>query len=170
MRPSQTATSELALTRVVLYRNGIGYFERSGKVAGESLRLKVRKDQVNDLLKSLAVVDRKSGKVLGVSMPLDPQSWHKLALSALTPGQGQIAQVLDGLRGTRVTVDTRSRKRFGPHRDGRAHAAAAEPRAARRGRRRDLRGPQADPARRRPAARGAALEGAERSRSRTATW
>ena len=110
LRPSQTAQSELALTRVVLYRNGIGYFERSGKVAGQNLRLKVRKDQVNDLLKSLAVVDRNSGKVLGVSIPLDPQSWHKLALSALTPGQGQLAQVIDGLRGTLVSVDTRSRR------------------------------------------------------------
>jgi hypothetical protein len=109
VRPSHTAETALPLVRVVLYRNGVGYFERHGLVHGNELRLKVRKDQINDLLKSLAVVDRKSGKVLGISIPLDPQSWHKLALGALTPGQGRLAQVLDGLRGSYVTVETRSR-------------------------------------------------------------
>jgi hypothetical protein len=108
-RPGATAQSALGLQRVVLYRTGVGYFERSGSVHGERLTLKVRKDQINDLLKSLAIVDRSAGKVLGVSIPLDPQSWHKLALSAFTPGQGRLAEVLDGLRGTRVAVDTGSR-------------------------------------------------------------
>ncbi|MBC8066973.1 MAG: hypothetical protein IAG13_01455, partial [Deltaproteobacteria bacterium] len=32
-----TADTDLALQRVVLYRNGIGYFERHGDVDGESL-------------------------------------------------------------------------------------------------------------------------------------
>jgi hypothetical protein len=103
-QPGATAQTALGLKRVVLYRNGVGYFERGGTLEGSELRLKVRKDQINDLLKSLAVVDRGSGKVLGVSIPLDPQSWHKLALSALAPGQGRLAQVLDGLRGTRIEV------------------------------------------------------------------
>jgi hypothetical protein len=108
-RSTRTAETELALSRVVLYRNGVGYFERRGPVHGDTLRLKVRKDQINDLLKSLAIVDRKSGKVLGVSIPLDPQSWHKLALSALSPGQGRLAQVLDGLRGSAIAVETDER-------------------------------------------------------------
>jgi hypothetical protein len=105
-RPGAVTQSPLALERVVLYRNGVGYFERRGAVDGQTLHLKVRKDQVNDLLKSLAVVDRSSGQVLGVSLPLDPQSWHKLALSALAPGQGRLSEVLDGLRGTRVRIET----------------------------------------------------------------
>ena len=65
------AEDGLELDTVVLYRNGVGYFERRGKVDGDSLRLRVRKDQVNDLLKSLTVVD-KDGKAVSVSMPLDP--------------------------------------------------------------------------------------------------
>ena len=65
---------DLDLDTVVLYRNGIGYFERSGSVSGDTLSIKVRKDQVDDLLKSLTVVDRE-GKVVSVSMPLDPASW-----------------------------------------------------------------------------------------------
>ncbi len=98
--------TNLELDRVVLYRNGIGYFERGGEIEGGMLTLKVRKDQINDVLKSLTVVDRSSGQALSVSMPLDPQSWANAALSTLAPGQGDLAVVLDELRGTWVTVKT----------------------------------------------------------------
>jgi hypothetical protein len=99
-----TASGGLTLTRVVLYRNGIGYFERVGEVEGELLTIKVRKDQVNDLLKSLTVVEARGGKAVSVSMPLDPQSWANAALATLAPGRGNLAEVLDALRGTRVTL------------------------------------------------------------------
>jgi hypothetical protein len=101
-----TADSQLKLSRVVLYRNGIGYFERVGEVDGDVLTIKVRKDQVNDLLKSLTVVERESGKAVSVSMPLDPQSWANAALATLAPGRGNLAEVLDSLRGTVVTLST----------------------------------------------------------------
>ena len=101
-----TADSPLKLDRVVLYRNGVGYFERTGKIDGDLLTLKVRKDQVNDLLKSLTVVERTSGKAVSVSMPLDPQTWANAALATLRPGQGSLAQVLDSLRGSTVTLAT----------------------------------------------------------------
>jgi hypothetical protein len=104
-RPLGTADN-LALERVVLYRNGIGYFERHGEVADDVLRIKVRRDQINDLLKSLTVIDRKSGKAVSISMPLDPQSWANAALANLAPGQGSLAEVLDGLRGTEVILST----------------------------------------------------------------
>ncbi len=100
-----TASHEtLKLSRVFLYRNGIGYFERQGLVDGDTLRIKVRKDQVNDLLKTLTVVNRKGGQAVSISMPLDPQSWANAALATLSPGRGNLAQVLDTLRGTMVTL------------------------------------------------------------------
>lgn len=103
--PWPTAGGPLRLERVVLYRNGVGYFERRGQVEGDTLRLRVRKDHVNDLLKSLAVIDRSSGgRVSSVSLPLDPSAWHRAALEALRPGNGRLAQVLDSLRGTRISV------------------------------------------------------------------
>jgi hypothetical protein len=102
-----TTDAGLALNRVVLYRNGVGYFERAGRVNGDVLTLKVRKDQVNDLLKSLTVVERRSGRAVSVSMPLDPQTWANAALATLRPGQGSLAQVLDSLRGSHVTLRTR---------------------------------------------------------------
>jgi hypothetical protein len=97
------AEDGLALDAVVLYRNGVGYFERRGKVDGDVLTLRVRKDQVNDLLKSLTVVDE-DGKAVSVSMPLDPQTWASVAMTTLAPGNGSLPAVLDSLRGTEVTV------------------------------------------------------------------
>lgn len=101
-----TTASPLGLAKVVLYRNGVGYFERQGEIDGDLLRLKVRKDQVNDLLKSLTIVDRRTGRAVSVSMPLDPETWANAALSTLSPGQGSLAQVLDMLRGAEVELDT----------------------------------------------------------------
>jgi hypothetical protein len=102
------ADDGLALSTVVLYRNGVGYFERRGKVDGDVLRLRVRKDQVNDLLKSLTVVNE-DGKAVSVSMPLDPQTWSSAAMATLAPGNGSLPAVLDSLRGTEVTVRADSR-------------------------------------------------------------
>src|SRR5262249_34423315 len=43
--PYATTNGALQLSKVVLYRNGVGYFERGGKVAGDAFTLRVRKDQ-----------------------------------------------------------------------------------------------------------------------------
>lgn len=98
------ADGTLDLDRVVLYRNGVGYFERVGRLKGDVLTIKCRKDQVNDILKSLTVVDKSTGQAVSVSMPLDPQSWANAALATLAPGNGDLATILDRLRGTTVTV------------------------------------------------------------------
>lgn len=104
--PYATADAPLELERVVLYRNGVGYFERTGEVDEDVLRIKVRRDQVNDLLKSLTVIHTGTGQAVSISMPLDPQSWAGAALASLEPGNGSLAEVLDGLRGTEVVLQT----------------------------------------------------------------
>src|SRR5690606_7906600 len=73
---------------------------------GNLLRIKVRKDQVNDLLKSLTIVDKKTGRALSVSMPLDPQTWANAALASLAPGSGSLSWVLDSLRGVEMELQT----------------------------------------------------------------
>ncbi len=103
-KPYGTTGGALQLTKVVLYRNGVGYFERGGKVSGDALTLRVRKDQVNDLLKSLTVVERRGGRAVSISMPLDPRAWASAAIATLGPGSGSLAEVLDRLRGTEVTL------------------------------------------------------------------
>src|SRR5687768_11924762 len=52
---------ELKVTRAVLYQNGIGYFERRGRIRGDLITLRIRPDQIADILKSLTVVDLARG-------------------------------------------------------------------------------------------------------------
>ena len=58
-----------ALGRVVVYRNGIAYYERKASVDGDRLTLRVPADKVDDFLKSLTVADAKTGQPLPVSFP-----------------------------------------------------------------------------------------------------
>jgi hypothetical protein len=106
-KPYATTNGALQLSKVVLYRNGVGYFERTGRVDGNALTIRVRKDQVNDLLKSLTVVERAGGRAVSISMPLDPRAWANAAIATLGPGAGSLAEVLDKLRGTLVTLHTK---------------------------------------------------------------
>jgi hypothetical protein len=49
--------SELPIVRVVVYRNGIAYFERSGHVEGDDVHFKMRQTEVGDFLATLAVME-----------------------------------------------------------------------------------------------------------------
>jgi hypothetical protein len=64
--------SETTLGRVVVYRNGVAYFERYAKVDDDKLTLAVPPDKVDDFLKSLSVVDARTGEPTPVSYPTDP--------------------------------------------------------------------------------------------------
>ena len=55
--PPVTA-DDLKLKRVVIYRNGVAYFEREGRVQGERVRFQVRGDEVGDFLASFAVIEK----------------------------------------------------------------------------------------------------------------
>ena len=61
--------SNAALGKVVVYRNGVAYFERYAKLDGNELKLRVPSERLDDLLKSLTVVDARTGKPVPVSFP-----------------------------------------------------------------------------------------------------
>jgi hypothetical protein len=61
--------TDTTLGRVVVYRNGVAYFERYANVAGDQLRLAVPADKVDDFLKSLTVVDAVTGEPAPVAYP-----------------------------------------------------------------------------------------------------
>ncbi len=66
--------TEAALGRVVVYRNGVAYFERRATVKGNQLKLEVPGQRLDDFLKSLTVVDVRTGKLVPISFPtLDDQ-------------------------------------------------------------------------------------------------
>jgi hypothetical protein len=60
---------DVALGRVVIYRNGVAFYERRATVDGGTLTVSVPRDRVDDFLKSLTVVDAISRTPLPVSIP-----------------------------------------------------------------------------------------------------
>ncbi len=68
---SYVKVDNVALGRVVVYRNGVAFYERRATVTGGLLTVSVPRDRVDDFLKSLTVVDAISGNPLPVSIPRD---------------------------------------------------------------------------------------------------
>ena len=61
--------TDTTLGRVVVYKSGVAYFERSAHVEGDTLRLSVPADKIDDFLKSLTVVDLKTGEPAPIAYP-----------------------------------------------------------------------------------------------------
>jgi hypothetical protein len=98
--------SELPVTRVVLYQNGVGYFERSGHIEGDVLTLQVRPSQINDLLKSLTVIDAGNGRAVSASLPLEESADRLLSeLPEQVRNAGGLLEVLRLFRGARVEIE-----------------------------------------------------------------
>src|SRR5688500_20378222 len=58
------AFGQLPVREVILYKHGVGYFERSGDLrAGESARLDFKAAEMNDVLKSLTIEDTGGSKI-----------------------------------------------------------------------------------------------------------
>ena len=57
------STGKLPVRRVVLYKNGVGYFEHLGHVRGnQDVHVDFTSAQLNDVLKSLTVLDLSGGR------------------------------------------------------------------------------------------------------------
>jgi hypothetical protein len=65
------ASPELPLRRVVVYRNGVGYFERGAEVDGEQVSFKMRQRMVGDFLATLAIVERGGSSLKAASFPIE---------------------------------------------------------------------------------------------------
>src|SRR5580700_2692714 len=69
-RAAIVATDALPVQRVVVYRNGVAYFERSGHVDTEEVRFKMKQTEVGDFLATLAVMERGGSSVRAAAFPL----------------------------------------------------------------------------------------------------
>src|SRR5947209_10694846 len=100
--------SALPITRVVLYKHGVGYFEREGKVEGEAtLALTFKQAEVSDVLKSLTVLDLGGGHVASVSYDSTKPLEQLLAEVALSiPDQGSVVGLLPQIKGARIQLHT----------------------------------------------------------------
>ncbi len=105
----------LPITRVVLYKHGVGFFEREGSVEGDAaLSLTFKQAEVSDVLKSLTVLDLDGGHVASVSYDSTKPLEQLLAEVALSiPDQGSLVGLLPQIKGARVAVQPANSGRMG---------------------------------------------------------
>jgi hypothetical protein len=98
----------LPVTRVVLYRSGVGYIERLGRISGDAtLTLSMRESQMNDLLKSLILVDFDGGQILPAQYtPRDPLERTLSAFAVQLSDNPSMSALLTRLRGAPVEIQT----------------------------------------------------------------
>jgi hypothetical protein len=111
--PAQESANftNLPVKRVVLYKNGVGYFEHLGRVRGnQDVTIPFTSGQLNDVLKTLTVLDLDGGRIAGVgygsAAPMDRQLSDLRLPSA---EKSTLAEFLGALRGTRLL---RNQRRF----------------------------------------------------------
>jgi hypothetical protein len=99
-------SARLPVKRVVLYKNGMGYFEHSGRVSGgEDVSIDFTTAQLNDVLKSLTALDLGKGRITGISYnSIDPINKRLGALRLPLGESTTTAQFLDAMRGARIEV------------------------------------------------------------------
>ena len=69
-RQAIATTDALPVQRVVVYRNGVAYFERAGHVDRDEVRFKMKQTEVGDFLATLAVMERGGSSVRAAVFPL----------------------------------------------------------------------------------------------------
>ena len=98
--------ADIPVRQIVLYKSGVGYFERSGDLkAGESARLDFKATDMNDVLKSLTVEDKSGAKITGLRYDSSEPLADKLAdFPFHVDGQQSLSGFLDQVKGARVEM------------------------------------------------------------------
>ena len=98
-------TADLPIRKVVLYKHGVGFFERAANVAaGESIRLQFKADEMDDVLKSLTI-DSRGGAVAGVRYDSsDPLAKKLENFPFRLGGADPLSRILDQFKGARVRL------------------------------------------------------------------
>jgi hypothetical protein len=94
---------DLPIRRMLVYRHGVGYFERRGSVTGAELRLTFPRAAMDDILKSLIVLDLGAGYVRGIDFetPEDREAQIKRGSIHLSDTRS-LLDLLRDLRGRQV--------------------------------------------------------------------
>lgn len=110
-QPATPSTNTLPIHRVILYSNGMVYIERRGTVSGNvELNLSFKQSQVDDVLKSMVVLDLGQGRIGAVSYNSSVPAAARTAeipfrIESETENEtGGLAGVLTQLQGAKVLV------------------------------------------------------------------
>src|SRR5260221_5584192 len=100
------AAAELPVREVVLFKHGVGYFARSGRLGtGESARLDFKADEMNDVLKSLSIEQKGTGKISGLRYDSSEPLAKKLEEFPFSIGSSQpLSAILDQFKGARIEL------------------------------------------------------------------
>jgi hypothetical protein len=98
--------AKLPVRRVVLYKNGVGYFEHLGRVSGsQDVHIDFTSAQLNDVLMSLTVLDLSGGRITGVDYNSEAPLARRLATLRLALGEKPTqSEFLSAIRGAHVEV------------------------------------------------------------------
>lgn len=105
-QPGKETATTLPVTRVALYKNGVGFFEHTGRVNGDAaVTIDLTSGQLNDVLQSLTAIDLNGGRISGAgynsTTPLD-QQLKTLPLSL--DDNPTASDFYSAIRGARVEV------------------------------------------------------------------
>jgi len=104
--------NSLPIRRVILYSNGVAYVERRGFVTGNAeVDLPFKQSQVDDVLKSMVVLDLGQGKIGAVSYNSSAPISSRMAeipfsVNPVSGDGGGISSVLSQLQGAKVIVSS----------------------------------------------------------------
>lgn len=97
--------SHLPIIHMTLYKHGVGYFQRRGPISGEEIKLTYRREEMDDLLKSLTVIDHGGGAVRGVDYDTPQTREERLAGCSISLSDSRsLRDLLQSLRGRLVQL------------------------------------------------------------------
>ncbi len=104
----EVESSSVPLRKIVLFSSGVGYFERDGYVENnETLELKFSLSQMNDVLKSLVVMDFNGGTVAGIEYASDESMDRLMSEFPVNfEKEHSLFGILDRLKGANIRVVT----------------------------------------------------------------
>ncbi len=105
---AEDLAARIPIRTITLYRSGVGYFERQGRVEDAAkLQLRFKTDQINDILKSLVLLDLDGGRIESVSYGSKEPLAKRLASFGIDIADNPAASdLLQRLRGTPVKITT----------------------------------------------------------------
>lgn len=112
VRQPQVESKQLPVRKVVVYRNGVAYFERAGNVSAERVHFQLREENVGDFLATLAVLERGGHSVRAASFPVKMEEDEEA-------GDPELQRTLDAW--DRKKADSRKLRRVTLELDGEPH-------------------------------------------------
>ena len=109
-KPAQVHVDDLPVRRVVVYRNGVAYFERAGSVDSEKIQFSLRRENVGDFLATLAILEQGGSTVKAASFPVELEDEEEPAVdpqleAAMDAWEGKRPVKRPGLRVVTLELD-----------------------------------------------------------------